>query len=471
VDTTIKDVGIFAQDEFRATANLTINLGVRYDYSFLPQPIMSGRDRVNPTYPETGRIPSAARNFAPRAGIAYALGKATVVRGGYGIYYARYQTGMINTLFLQNGITQTPITLNSSVPGDLAAGPVFPNKLMLASQGAPPGTVDLEFAADHFRNGYTQQGDVAVDRELASNLLLTVSYLWSRGAHLTGVRDLNIGRAGPPVTYRINDLQGNPVGTYTTPVYLRANRVDPQWNRINVLESEGNSYYRGLLVQLQRRLSSSIQGSLAYTWSHAEDDNQGAGSQNVFFSAGPSTLFNGDYQGEKGTSLLDQRHRLTVTTIWSPAFNYGSETARRLLNHWQLSQISIFASAPPATAVVNVIGAPFAGAAFNTTLNGFGGSTRVPFLPVNSLALDPVYRTDARLTRTVRMNDRFQLHLMFEGFNIFNHTYATSVITRAYDASGGVLTPAPRLGAASATGGFPDGTNARRAQAGVRVVW
>jgi hypothetical protein len=254
-------------------------------------------------------------------------------------------------------------------------------------------------------------------------------------------------------------------------VYLRANRVDPQWNRINVLESEGNSYYRGLLVQLQRRLSSSIQGSLAYTWSHAEDDNQGAGSQNVFFSAGPSTLFNGDYQGEKGTSLLDQRHRLTVTTIWSPAFNYGSETARRLLNHWQLSQISIFASAPPATAVVNVIGAPFAGAAFNTTLNGFGGSTRVPFLPVNSLALDPVYRTDARLTRTVRMNDRFQLHLMFEGFNIFNHTYATSVITRAYDASGGVLTPAPRLGAASATGGFPDGTNARRAQAGVRVVW
>lgn len=480
VDIRANDFGFYVQDQFRVSANLTLNLGLRYDYTALPQPILDSPDRVNPTYPATGRIPSAKKNFAPRVGLSYAFNNAkTVLRAGYGIFYARYPNGLINTFFLENGMSQTLVNLNGNVAADLTSGPVFPNRLLPidsrtppAGWGVPPGTVDLTFPSDSFRNAYTQQGDVAVEHALTTNLSLTVSYIWSRGFHLSTVRDLNVGAPGAPFTYRINDESGSQVGTYTTPTYLRANRVNPTWNRLNLVDSDGKSYYDGLAIQARKRLSYGFEGSLAYTWSHAIDYNQGFGSQNIFFSSGPTTLSNGDYTAEKGTSGLDQRHRLTVSSIWSPEFKNDDGRIRRFFaRDWQISQISTFASAPPATALVAVSGAPFAGAAFNTTLNGFGGSQRVPFWPVNSLMMDPVIRTDARVSKALKLSERIRLQLLFEAFNVFNHTYATGVITRAYNASGGVLTPSPRLGEGNVTGGFPDGTNARRAQIALRLLW
>src|SRR6185436_7436264 len=62
----IQDHGFYAQDQFRVTAKLTLNYGVRYEYAALPQPEITNSD-----YPQTGRIPSAKANFAPRIGIAY----------------------------------------------------------------------------------------------------------------------------------------------------------------------------------------------------------------------------------------------------------------------------------------------------------------------------------------------------------------------------------------------------------------
>jgi len=473
VDITTRDYAFYAQDQWRVMPNLTLNYGMRYDYTALPQPISQSIDRVNPQYPQTGRIPHSSKNVAPRLGISYGFNRSkTVVRAGYGIFYARYQGGLISTFFLQNGQSQQLVTLNGSISQDLAAGPVFPNKLMLTDRGAPVGTTDLTFAAPNFRNAYTQQGNVAIDHEIRPNLTLTVSYLWSRGLHLAAVEDLNIGRQGPPVTYRINDANGNQVGSYTTPGYLRANRLDSNWNRINQVDSASNSYYNGLAVQLIKRISHGIEAELAYTWSHAIDQNQGYGFQNVFFSSGPLTLNNADYRAEKGTAALDERHRLTVNTIWSPVLSRSpNRISKYLLNDWRISQVSTFGSGFPALATVSVSGTPFAGAAFNTSLNGFGGSTRVPFWPLNNLLTDPIIRTDARLAKILPVSERFKIHVMFEAFNILNHTYATAVITRAYNAAGGVLTPSPRLGEGSATGGFPDGTNARRGQVAVRVLW
>jgi hypothetical protein len=473
VDITTNDFGFFLQDQYRPTANLTLNIGMRYDYTGLPQPIADGVGRVNPAYPETGRIPSTKKNFAPRLGVSYALNNSrTVLRAGYGIFYARYTGGLIDTFFLENGVSQQLVTFNGNVAQDLAAGPVFPNRLTLSSRTAPAGTVDLTFAAKDYRNAYTAQGNFGIDHEISKNIGLTVSYLWSRGLHLSTVQDLNIGPAGAPVTFRITDNNGAQVGSYATPTYLRANRVNPNWNRVNLVDAGGNSYYNGLVTQFRKRLSSGFETSLAYTWSHAIDYNQGAGFQNIFYSAGPATVFNGDYRGEKGTSVLDQRHRLTVNSIWSPTFSKSGGRLRSfLLNDWQLAHISTFASSPHATAVVFVSGSPFPGAAFNTTLNGFGGSTRVPFLPLNSLDMDSVVRTDARASKAIALSESVRLQLIFEAFNVFNHTYNTGVITRAYNAVNGVISPSPRLGEGNATGGFPDGTNARRAQVALRLIW
>jgi hypothetical protein len=471
VDFNTRDYAFYLQDQYRISANLTLNYGVRYDFTTLPQPISLASDfSVNPDYPATGRIPAANMNFAPRVGLAYARSK-TVVRAGYGLFHARYQGGLINTFITRNGIYQPSVSFNGSVAADLAIGPVFPARLPAGYRPSATGNVDLIFPASDFRAPYTEQGDIAVERELAKDLGLTVSYVWSRGLHLTTVQDINVGAAGAPFTYRINDTAGKQVDRYTTPTYLRANRVNPKWNHINLVDAGGNSYYNALAVQLRKRLSHGLEGSVAYTFSHAIDFNQGSGSNNIFFDRGPSSVFNGDYRAEKGSSIFDQRHRLVVASIWAPSFRGQTGILRHLVNHWQLSQVSTFASAPAATATVTVSGTPFAGAAFNTTLNGLGGANRVPFWPVNSLNIDQIARIDARLTRIIPLTERIGLQLSFEGFNVLNHTYFTNVLTQAYTANNGILTPIPRLGEGSATGGFPDGTNARRLQVSARVSW
>ncbi|MGH7461962.1 MAG: hypothetical protein ACREMA_13185, partial [Longimicrobiales bacterium] len=96
VDSSIRDFSWYVQDQFRASAKLTINYGLRHELAYLKQPT-----QVNPDYPQTGRIPEVRTNFAPRIGLAYALNNGkTVIRTGYGIFFARYTGAIVNTLHL-----------------------------------------------------------------------------------------------------------------------------------------------------------------------------------------------------------------------------------------------------------------------------------------------------------------------------------------------------------------------------------
>ena len=141
-----------------------------------------------------------------------------------------------------------------------------------------------------------------------------------------------------------------------------------------------------------------------------------------------------------------------------------------MINNWQLSGITTLASALPATATVFVSRA-LAGLAFPQTLSGFNGDPRVPFWPVNNLRMDDVTRVDARLSKIVPLKERIQLLLGFDVFNLTNTIANTAVFTQAFTATNGVLKPTPGLGTGSASAGFPDGTNARRAQVSARLVF
>jgi len=469
VDTTIRDVSFYVQDQFRATQRLTLNYGLRYEYQSFTQPRV-----VNPDYPaQTGNIPSYGKNFAPRFGLAYSMNNnKTVLRAGYGLFYARTPGGLVNTLHLENGVVQKPISLNSAIPADLALGPVFPNRLAGIDRNPPAGTIDISVPDANLRNPYTQQGDVGIEHEITRDLGLTVSYLWSRGMQLYSVRDLNVGAIGPDVTYRINDTAGAQAGSFTTPTYRLANRVDPRWRSVNQIENGGRSYYDAMVVQMRKRFSQMWEGSVAYTWSHAIDLNQGGGNDNIFYSGRPRSLFNGAYGLDKSSSSLDQRHRFVGTAMFTPVFTKKTDRfSRYFVNGWQLSNIFTGASAQPATPTIFVSGNPFAGAAFPESLNGFGGSRRVPFLPAASLDIDQIVRLDSRLSKIFAITERYQLYLNFEAFNVFNHVSNSAVNGQAFQAANGVLTPTARLGEGSASQGFPDGTNARRAQFSVRFVF
>jgi hypothetical protein len=235
-----------------------------------------------------------------------------------------------------------------------------------------------------------------------------------------------------------------------------------------------------MTIQYQKRYSSWFQGQVSYTWSHAEDDNVGGGGNTLFTPSFPTSVFNGDYASEKGSSSTDQRHRMVANGIFTPKFTHGTSWGERfLINNWQLSAITTAASAQPITPTISV-GSGAAGRLQTSTLNGLGGSTRVPFESISALDADQLYRTDARLSKILPFSERFKVTLMFEAFNVFNHHFYAGTAPRisqqytagSYTLNGSTvfaLVPFSTYGAYNTTSSPLEGTTARRAQAAIRI--
>ncbi|MGJ5814208.1 TonB-dependent receptor [Paludibaculum fermentans] len=458
------DINAYIQDVWRLNKKLTLSYGLRYEKAFLPQPTMT-----NPAWPQTGRVPSSNLNFAPRFSLAYNVDEKTVVRAGYGIFYARIHGNMLDTLFLGNGLYQTSVSINSTQTGS----PVFRNTLPSAT-GLPAGSVQLAFADQGMHNPYSQQGNVSIERQLGKDLGLTANYIWSRGIGIFTQRDLNLGAPGPTVTYQIQDASGNQVGLFPTTTYLFANRVDKNFSKILQVENGGQSWYNALALQLQKRMSHGLIAQVSYTWSHAIDNaNQQGASWNISSSFVNST-YPGGYGFDKGTSSLDQRHRAVINWLWAPTFTKNSSAFNRfLVNGWELSSITTMASSQPATGTVTFSGnssSQFSGVNLAyTTLNGSGGWNRVPFVPTGNIDIDRVFRVDARIVRSLPFSERVKANLMFEAFNAFNTQYNTAVNVASYTAAAGILKPIANVGTGTQSQGFPDGTNARRMQVAFRL--
>jgi hypothetical protein len=107
-----------------------------------------------------------------------------------------------------------------------------------------------------------------------------------------------------------------------------------------------------------------------------------------------------------------------------------------------------------------------------STLDGSGLSSRVPFLPPNSLITPNQYRADARLSKLFPIKEKIQGAFYFEVFNVSNSVAYTGITNQVYQEAKGILTLTPTAyGVGSSDGGFPDGTQARRMQIGVRVTF
>jgi hypothetical protein len=484
LDMVIGDLGFYAQDTWKISNRLTANYGLRYERALLPQPTIT-----NPNYAQTGKIPETTKDFAPRFGLAYSLNDKTVLRAGYGLFYARYTSSQNSNFFTGNDVFTQSLSITSATS---AGAPVYPIPLT-SPAGALASNRSLTLAAPNLRNPYTQQWNIGIERALTSKTTLTASYINSRGKRLMTVRDINIGPLSSQIyNFTILDANYKPTGqVYSTPIYLLANRIDTRYGHINQVENGGKQWYDGLAVQLNQRFTGTFSGTVSYTWAHELDENQYSGSSAYALSS-PNALYNGSYSNDKASGNLDQRHRFVGTFIARPRFvKSDSPLARIFINGWEWNGILTLASGRPnyesvsfssTTNVSNV-------QAFTGSLDGLGGDSRVPWLPNNPLLIGGITRFDTRLAKSFRIHEKMTLSLLFEVFNLTNTVSTTGVISSGFTAANTGTATAPNFvvapcasatatvcapttpGLRSATGGFPDGTNARRAEAGLRFVF
>jgi len=127
-----------------------------------------------------------------------------------------------------------------------AAGPVFPNALSAAPSAATAASgVNLQYYAPNIKTPYSEQANIGIQRQITHDTAVTVSYLWSRGLQMIGVRDLNFPTHTTNFTYGIASASGAPVSAFTTTVYTGA-RPDTRYGAVDYDENGVNSYYNGL---------------------------------------------------------------------------------------------------------------------------------------------------------------------------------------------------------------------------------
>jgi len=429
------DWAFFGQDDWRVTPRLTLNLGLRWDYEQFPQPFL-----VNPALPQTANKPSDKNNFGPRIGFAVDLtgdGK-TSLRGGYGIYYGRINGTIIINSLINTGLTtgqtvsSVPANCSSTLctvatdPAGNPAAPIFPN--ILAS--APAGTASVNYFRQGFQNPLIHQGDLIVEREIARNTVVSASYLFSFGNHLTTFVDTNLN---PPTGQgRINILDGPEAGSVWAFPYYRGARPNTSFGNILEIRDSVSTKYHALVLQVNRRLTNGLQFQSSYTLSRAQDN--GGSQSSATFTPGFSALFDPfDAQLDNGLSPFDRRHKFVASVVYNTNFTNLKGASAAVLNGWTIAPIvnmfSGFRYAPLTNSfsTSSVFGASPAGG-----INGSNGSLRFALLPNNAFHAPSVKYVDMRLSRRFTIHENAKIELLAEGFNIFNRTQVTGVNNRMY---------------------------------------
>jgi carboxypeptidase family protein len=335
----INFVGFFAQDDFRVTRNLTVNLGLRWD--LLTTPVEKNNRQTNFSL-QDGLIHSASADdrgplttnfyggWAPRLGVAYSPDAGrTAIRGAYGISYYRDNFGANggtlernHPLFQQIDLqTQNQFTPFRSVSDGL---PGFTPVPLTPTIAPPPGFAVFFFPAGDKPN-MAHMFNIGVQRQLPWSSVLDVSYVGTRGRNIFVSRNINVPLPGP------GDL--NPRRPYFA--------LAPNIPVINQRSGDAESWYDALQVKLDKRFSRGLQGLLAYTFSRTED---------TAFILHPAVETRAPSTGK----AIDIPHNFVLS--WSYELPVGSGrrflsnasgVVQKLVEGWSVNGITVYQSGQP----------------------------------------------------------------------------------------------------------------------------
>lgn len=439
------DIAGFAEDSWKMTRNLTLNLGVRYDLQLVPQP-----PQPNPATPLTQyyseKIFISKNQFAPRLGMAWELSKNTVLRAGYGMFYAKSQNSTYYAIRVENGVYQqtfncTPASCKSlafpnvifPAPGPALTAPFNGALTPAVTTFTPPAATQLTHGlVQDFRNPMVHEGDVTFERQLPGGVAVTAAYVFSRGLRLPVFTDANIAPATATKSYDVLNSGGAVAQTVSYPFYTK--RIDPT-GVILVGTSDVNSWYNSFVLTFRRPMRHGLEFLANYTLSKATDGGQVPGQYGTFYGTdSPVDPYNKKL--EYGTSDLDQRHRFTGSAVWAPTFKVGNPVTKQLVNGFAFSTIVTLATGQPLTGFIS--GFPSGGVDGGLTggvVSNSGGSSggRPNWIQRNLYNLPNLYNVDFRLARTFSFTERIRLQLLGEAFNLFNHTNIQSLNSTQYN--------------------------------------
>ncbi len=483
--------GLFVQDKWRATDNLTLNYGLRWE---------------SETWPSRA-INNVTKNFDPRVGFSYGLGGSRnfILRGGAGIFHGTIPSPLLMCQEPSCGGTIGPYPGRENKEDSLnarsrlfafAAGPFSMNEALttLLNNGTYPDAISLEgsgglcpegfpsgngflsgcgffgdsvivrFAKDH-KPPYGVQASLGVEFQPFKDAVLDVSYLHVRGIHLGSFYNVNQpppngcpvdahnskGQSGLKDDYHVvfvpgdcSTVSGFPgTGQPTVAVYFEA---DSKWD----------SVWDGLLVNLNKRVSHHIGFGLSYTW-----------------SKGPNPSFvlipqdSRHFDRERAVSSDHTPHRFVANAIVT-----GPTKKNFLMDDWELATI-VSLEAPHYFT-------KFAGSDVNGDV--FGNNDRVGLEPRNTFKGDSYQSVDLRISREFPVTERFHIQGIAEAFNLLN-TVNVRFYNTVYGAADfcpfnstapgcGGVTQFFREGSPNASYGTPRAVfNPRQIQFALRLTW
>ena len=333
----------YIQDAWKASSNLTVELGFRYEYEGAPfnSATYPAFDLTNPacTNPSVSGsgVPQFCNikekpdtgDYGPRFGFAYSpefLGKKTVLRGGFGIFYDGLFTNIIDNTQASSPNAASPEVISNTGGRGLAN---FSSYLTNGSLSPIPTLQNtIESMSPSIVSPKTLQWNLNVQQDLGHGFISQIGYVGTRGEHLYGTTESN------PV-----------VGPYTT-----GDRLFNNLGRVIVRDNSGDSIYHSAQVEIKRAFAHGFLMRAAYTWSKFEDDVSEIFTTDNFSTYGmlqyPFPRKDIDY----GQSALDVRHRLVTSYVYAPPAWHPDGKLRfagAVVNGFQLSGIDIFASGNP----------------------------------------------------------------------------------------------------------------------------
>jgi Carboxypeptidase regulatory-like domain/TonB dependent receptor-like, beta-barrel len=453
-----KAFSVFGQDDLRVTAKLTLNLGLRWEYttpmidkngqtstvfidkqptfgvpgSGVATTVLAG-DKSRGLCDKCGYFPDK-RGFQPQLGFAYDVfgnGK-WAVRGGYGIFFTEFGSNLV----LQN-LLQPPFTTFPTVTDSGGVGFVRLADPTCGGTCVPPGSGLVVVTDPHIRTSYMQQYNLTLQHELGAGFLLEAGYVGTLGRKLLNFRDRN-----QPFVVPVN---GQPPSESN----LEQRRPFPGFGSLFESKSWGNSSYSALITNINKRFSNGFTFLTGYTWSKCIDQasqfHSGGGS--VIDPFVPQDEYN--LAAERGLCAFDVPHRFTFSGSIELPFGSGKRFLNRrgltdkLVGGWRMSPIVVLSHGVPLTVRDNsdpcLTRIPFFASCRPNRVGDPNLDNRTPNNWINKAAFqvqplgtfgnagrgilfaDGAENVDLNFAKVTGITERTSLEFRAEFYNLFNH--------------------------------------------------